>query len=58
MLERGEQEMQIARPRLLADAPIAPLYFYVSKHLVSPAISGYESNVFDRHPSRYLQKRR
>ena len=42
---------------LLADAPIVPLYFYVSKHLVSPAISGYESNVFDRHPSRYLRKR-
>ena len=42
---------------LLEDAPIAPLYFYVSEHLVSPAISGFESNVFDRHPSRYLDKR-
>jgi oligopeptide transport system substrate-binding protein len=41
---------------LLEDAPIAPLYFYVSKHLVSPAISGFENNVFDRHPSRYLKK--
>jgi len=41
---------------LLEDAPIAPLYFYVSKHLVSPDVSGYESNVFDRHPSRYLEK--
>jgi oligopeptide transport system substrate-binding protein len=41
---------------LLGDAPIAPLYFYVSKHLVSPAVSGFESNVFDRHPSRYLKK--
>jgi ABC-type oligopeptide transport system substrate-binding subunit len=41
---------------LLADAPIAPLYFYVSKHLVSPSVSGFESNVFDRHPSRYLTK--
>ena len=42
---------------LLADSPIAPLYFYVSKHLVSPAIAGFENNVFDRHPSRYLRKR-
>jgi oligopeptide transport system substrate-binding protein len=42
---------------LIEDAPIVPLYFYVSEHLVSPAISGYENNVFDRHPSRYLQKR-
>jgi oligopeptide transport system substrate-binding protein len=42
---------------LLADSPIVPLYFYVSKHLVSPAIAGFENNVFDRHPSRYLRKR-
>lgn len=42
---------------MLADAPIAPLYFYVSKHLVSPDVAGFEANVFDRHPSRYLQKR-
>ena len=47
-----------AEAMMLADAPIAPLYFYVSEHLVSSAISGFESNVFDRHPSRYLQKRR
>jgi ABC-type oligopeptide transport system substrate-binding subunit len=46
-----------AEALLLADAPIVPLYFYVSKHLVSPSVSGYESNVFDRHPSRYLAKR-
>ena len=46
-----------AEAAMLEDSPIAPLYFYVSKHLVSPSISGFESNVFDRHPSRYLQKR-
>lgn len=46
-----------AEALLLADAPIAPLYFYVSKHLVSPSISGFEDNAFDRHPSRYLKKR-
>lgn len=45
-----------AEALLLADAPIAPLYFYVSKHLVSPSISGFEDNAFDRHPSRYLIK--
>jgi oligopeptide transport system substrate-binding protein len=59
-VDAGEQMRLYAEAEavLLADAPIVPLYFYVSKHLVSPAISGYESNVFDRHPSRYLQKRR
>lgn len=54
-----EEQMRLyaaAEARMLADAPIAPLYFYVSKHLVAPSISGFESNVFDRHPSRYLKK--
>jgi ABC-type oligopeptide transport system substrate-binding subunit len=45
-----------AEAAMLEDAPIAPLYFYVSKHMVSPAILGFESNAFDRHPSRYLDK--
>ena len=39
---------------LLADHPIAPLYFFVSKHLVRPGIAGFENNVLDRHPSKYL----
>lgn len=57
-VDPGEQMRLYAEAEavLLADAPIAPLYFYVSKHLVAPAVSGYESNVFDRHPSRYLAK--
>ncbi len=46
--------MHNAEALLLADYPIAPLYFYVSKHLVSPRISGFESNALDRHPSRFL----
>ena len=45
-----------AEAAMLADNPIIPLYFYVSKHLVSPDVSGFESNVLDRHPSRYLRK--
>jgi oligopeptide transport system substrate-binding protein len=46
----------LAEAELLADNPIVPLYFFVSKHLVAPGVSGFESNVLDRHPSRYLQK--
>ena len=57
-LDPGEQ-MRLyaaAEAELVGDAPIAPLYFYVSKHLVSADIAGYVNNVFDRHPSRYLKK--
>jgi ABC-type oligopeptide transport system substrate-binding subunit len=44
-----------AEAEMLADYPIAPLYFYVSKHLVSPAVRGFEQNVLDQHPSRYMR---
>jgi len=43
-----------AESLLLEDHPIAPLYFFVSKHLVNPRIGGFENNVLDRHPSKYL----
>jgi len=39
---------------LLADHAVIPLYFYVSKHLVSPAVSGWQDNVLDYHYSRHL----
>ncbi|MGI9233316.1 MAG: peptide ABC transporter substrate-binding protein [Woeseiaceae bacterium] len=43
-----------AETLLLADHPIAPLYFHVSKHLVHPRIGGFKDNALDRHPSKYL----
>ncbi|MDH3305026.1 MAG: peptide ABC transporter substrate-binding protein [Gammaproteobacteria bacterium] len=46
--------MTQAESILLADHPIAPLYFFVSKHLVRPGIAGFENNVLDRHHSKYL----
>lgn len=46
--------MQAAEKELLSDQPIIPLYFFVSKHMVKPYIRGFEDNVVDRHPSRYL----
>jgi oligopeptide transport system substrate-binding protein len=39
---------------LLSDHPVIPLYFYVSKHLVSPRVRGWEDNVLDYHYSRHL----
>jgi len=46
----------LAEAEMLGDDPIVPLYFFVSKHLVATGITGFESNVLDRHPSRYLHK--
>lgn len=40
---------------LLDDHPIVPLYFFVSKHLVNPRITGFEHNALDRHPSKFLR---
>lgn len=42
---------------MLDDYPIAPLYFYVSKHLVKPSVQGFHDNVLDQHPTRFLHKR-
>jgi oligopeptide transport system substrate-binding protein len=36
-----------AERRLLDDVPLIPLYFYVSKHLVAPRVSGWYSNVMN-----------
>ncbi len=54
--ERRAATMKAAEAMLLDDYPIAPLYFYVSKHMVSPEITGFESNALDRHPSKFLSK--
>jgi len=43
-----------AEAQLMEDLPAIPLYYYVSRHLVNPAVGGYEDNVRDIHLSRYL----
>ena len=49
--------MAEAESTLLENYPVAPLYFFVSKHLVDSRIAGFEDNIMDRHPSRYLRIR-
>jgi len=46
--------MQRAEEHLLADHPVIPVYFFVSKHMVKPHVLGFEDNVTDRHPTRFL----
>ena len=60
----GEQDaderrrlLRAAEDTLLADYPIAPLYYYVSKHLVADHVAGFADNTLDRHPSRFMSFR-
>lgn len=63
LLDRAEHARGEARTRILWQAEqtlldrnaIIPLYYYVSRHLVRPEISGYEDNPMDIHLSRWLR---
>jgi oligopeptide transport system substrate-binding protein len=63
LLQRAAEQRELDRRRLyleeservmLADHPVIPLYFYVSKHLVSPRVVGWGDNVLDYHYSQHL----
>lgn len=47
--------LRAAETRLLHAHALIPLYFYTSKHLVSPRVAGFEANPLDRHPTRWLR---
>jgi oligopeptide transport system substrate-binding protein len=47
-------QLEEAERVLLEDHPVIPIYFYVSKHLVSPRVIGWEDNVLDYHYSQHL----
>ena len=64
LLDEVSSESDMARRRslleeaerlVLKDHPIIPLYYYVSRHLVQPYVSGWEGNVMDYHYSRHLR---
>jgi oligopeptide transport system substrate-binding protein len=46
--------LEEAERLLLADSPVIPLYFYVSKHLVRPRVHGWGDNMLDYHYSQHL----
>ncbi|MEE4639720.1 MAG: peptide ABC transporter substrate-binding protein [Wenzhouxiangella sp.] len=43
-----------AEDRVLEQAVVIPLYYYVSRHLVKPEVGGFEDNAMDIHLSRWL----
>jgi oligopeptide transport system substrate-binding protein len=45
--EQRATYLAAAEQQLLADVPLIPLYFYVSKHLVAPRVSGWYDNVMN-----------
>jgi oligopeptide transport system substrate-binding protein len=47
-------ELAQAEHIAMTDATIAPIYYYVSKNLVSPKITGWVDNLSDWHLTRYL----
>jgi len=48
------QYMAEAEHIMLEDAPIVPVYFYINKNLVSPAVTGWVDNLVDHHRTRWL----
>ncbi|GAB5480514.1 MAG: peptide ABC transporter substrate-binding protein [Parasphingorhabdus sp.] len=50
--------MRRADEILINDMPILPLYFYVTRSLVSERIEGWQDNISNVHPSRTLRIRK
>lgn len=50
-----EQLQHDAEALLMEDLPVIPIYFYVTKRLVSPRVTGWEGNIMDHHHTRYMR---
>ncbi len=53
-LDRRRLYLEEAERVLLADHVVIPLYIYVSKHLVSPVVQGWQDNILNYHYSQHL----
>jgi len=51
---RRERLMFEAERVLISDHVIIPVFTYVTKRLVNPHLKGWQNNVMDHHPSRFM----
>jgi oligopeptide transport system substrate-binding protein len=58
-LNREPRSALLARAEeiLLAEAPIAVLYYRCTSNMISPEWEGYENNILDVHPLKFLRRR-
>jgi ABC-type oligopeptide transport system substrate-binding subunit len=49
------ERLEAAERLMLAETPLLPLYFYVSKHLVAPRVEGWTDNVMNVAYTRRLR---
>jgi len=53
-LEKRAGLLREAEGMFMADLPFIPLAYYSSRSLVSPKLSGWEDNLLNTHPTRFL----
>jgi oligopeptide transport system substrate-binding protein len=67
LLEQSGLEIDLVKRRalleeaerlMLADTPVVPLYFHVSRHLVKPWVKGWQDNIMNLQYSRHLSLQR
>ena len=54
-MDRRRLFLEEAEGVVLEDQPVIPIYFYVSKALVSPLVKGWEDNILNYHYSQHLR---
>lgn len=45
--KKRRERLELAERLALADVPVIPLYFYITKHLVAPRVHGWTDNVMN-----------
>lgn len=67
LLAQASREVDLAKRRglleqaeslMLADTPVIPLYFHVSRHLVKPWVKDWQDNIMNLQYSRHLSLQR